>query len=446
MALSIDEILALSPDASSSKAARGLTSTSQWPQLGANEAAAWGECQGSGAKPYQTQVDLSGPAFRCSCPSRKFPCKHGLALLLIRAQTPNAFSGEPPPTWVSEWLSSRAEKAQKKEEQNTEKASAPADPLTTAKREAQRWKRIEDAAIELQRWLGDLVARGLGALNPETLKNWETMAARMVDAQAPGLGQKITEAAAGVNANEQWPDRTLHRLGLIHLACEALARRTVLAPSVQADLRALVGWPYDRTEVLESGEHVEDGWTVLGSITEERDGKLVERRVWLHGQRTGRWALLLEHAFGGRGFEQPWLVASCTEATLVFFPGGSALRALVANVSTVKSATANPPLPPQTLNDEWDVIAARVAQCPWILLHPLIMSDATIVRDRQVCAAVTEGRALTLGLDAANTWTLLAATGGRAHHIVGEWNGFTFKPLSAWYDDPARIVWQYGSR
>jgi uncharacterized Zn finger protein len=25
-------------------------------------------------------VDLSGPAFRCTCPSRKFPCKHGLAL------------------------------------------------------------------------------------------------------------------------------------------------------------------------------------------------------------------------------------------------------------------------------------------------------------------------------------------------------------------------------
>lgn len=43
-----------------------------------------GDCKGSGKQPYQTSVDFSDPAqpvFRCSCPSRQFPCKHGLALL-----------------------------------------------------------------------------------------------------------------------------------------------------------------------------------------------------------------------------------------------------------------------------------------------------------------------------------------------------------------------------
>ncbi len=34
------------------------------------EAAVCGLCQGSGKNPYQTQIDLIGPAFRCSCPSR----------------------------------------------------------------------------------------------------------------------------------------------------------------------------------------------------------------------------------------------------------------------------------------------------------------------------------------------------------------------------------------
>jgi SWIM zinc finger len=42
----------------------------------------WGLCAGSGKRPYQTVVDLTGPAYKCSCPSRKFPCKHALALLL----------------------------------------------------------------------------------------------------------------------------------------------------------------------------------------------------------------------------------------------------------------------------------------------------------------------------------------------------------------------------
>ena len=39
--------------------------------------------QGGGRTPYQMSVGLTGPAFECTCPSRKFPCKHGLALLLL---------------------------------------------------------------------------------------------------------------------------------------------------------------------------------------------------------------------------------------------------------------------------------------------------------------------------------------------------------------------------
>jgi len=43
-----------------------------------------GECKGSGKSNYITSVDFiepDAPVCRCSCPSRQFPCKHGLALL-----------------------------------------------------------------------------------------------------------------------------------------------------------------------------------------------------------------------------------------------------------------------------------------------------------------------------------------------------------------------------
>ena len=97
------EVLAMSPDAASSKAAKGLQSISKWPSVGSDEVAVWGECQGSGSKPYQTQVDLSGPAFKCSCPSRKFPCKHGLALMLLRAAGQVPEGGAAQPEWVSNY-------------------------------------------------------------------------------------------------------------------------------------------------------------------------------------------------------------------------------------------------------------------------------------------------------------------------------------------------------
>ncbi|MGH3171654.1 MAG: SWIM zinc finger family protein, partial [Trebonia sp.] len=69
----------LAPDGSSARAARGLAKAAPWTGTGATDDAVWGLCQGSGANPYQTVVDLTGPAYKCSCPSRKFPCKHGLA-------------------------------------------------------------------------------------------------------------------------------------------------------------------------------------------------------------------------------------------------------------------------------------------------------------------------------------------------------------------------------
>lgn len=44
----------------------------------ADETLIFGDCYGSGSKPYNTSVDLSGETavFRCSCPSRQIPCKH----------------------------------------------------------------------------------------------------------------------------------------------------------------------------------------------------------------------------------------------------------------------------------------------------------------------------------------------------------------------------------
>jgi hypothetical protein len=441
MALSTEGVMALAPDEASAKAARGLISPSKWPLLGVNEVAAWGECQGSGAKPYQTQVDLSGPAFRCSCPSRKFPCKHGLALLLLKAQSPDLFQASQAPDWVSQWLESRVEKAQKKEERQTEKAAAPIDPQAAAKREAQRWQRMEGAAQELQLWLVDQLTRGLGSLNADVLKSWQTMAARMVDAQAPGLGQRVREAAAGVQQGDDWPERTLTRLGLLQLACDALARRTSLSPALQAELRVVLGWPLDKTEVLATGEQVTDRWTVLGVGTDEREGKLTERRVWLHGQQSGRRALLLEHAFGGRGFEQAWLTGTSQQGTLAYFPGASALRATVVDAP---GAAQGALWPVTSSHDEWQWVARRVAASPWVGLHPMVIDAGVVVATGERKWVISGGQALPLSVGDESMWALLASSGGQPVQLMGEWDGHCLRPLAAWSHAASSPMWHGG--
>ncbi|WP_280315703.1 SWIM zinc finger family protein, partial [Nocardia abscessus] len=100
-----DQVTALAPDASSLSAARKLVN--RWHESGQHGAALWGRCQGSGATPYQTIVDLSGPAYRCSCPSRKFPCKHALSLLLRWAAGEVAATAEPA-DYAASWFGRRA--------------------------------------------------------------------------------------------------------------------------------------------------------------------------------------------------------------------------------------------------------------------------------------------------------------------------------------------------
>ena len=71
--LTSEQITQIAPDAASVKAAKGL-GLSKWVLLEQHDHTIWGHCQGSGSNPYQTAVDLSGePAFKCSCPSHKFP-------------------------------------------------------------------------------------------------------------------------------------------------------------------------------------------------------------------------------------------------------------------------------------------------------------------------------------------------------------------------------------
>ena len=88
-----------------------MASIKKWVTLGQDESFAWGECQGSGAKPYQVRFDLSDAASKCSCPSRKFPCKHALGLMLILTSTAGAIPKAPMPAWVTEWVASRTERA-----------------------------------------------------------------------------------------------------------------------------------------------------------------------------------------------------------------------------------------------------------------------------------------------------------------------------------------------
>lgn len=119
--------LTLSEDAVHAvQAARGLIRKQAFVKPGVSADGTWllAECQGSGKQPYEVSIDLADsaqPTFRCSCPSRKFPCKHGLGLLLLYASSPDQFKPREP---SADLIAQREKKAARAEKQ-AEKATTP---------------------------------------------------------------------------------------------------------------------------------------------------------------------------------------------------------------------------------------------------------------------------------------------------------------------------------
>jgi hypothetical protein len=167
-----ERVLGLAPDAASAKAASGLAHASKWTSLGRSDVALWGEVQGSGKDPYRARVDLRDAATKCSCPSRKFPCKHGLALLLMHAAAPGTAAVGSPPDWVAEWLASRAEREEARAAREAKADATPADPAAQARRAAAREGKVAAGLDELRAFLDDVVRQGLASAHAAATSPW----------------------------------------------------------------------------------------------------------------------------------------------------------------------------------------------------------------------------------------------------------------------------------
>lgn len=441
--LTSEQIIALAPDTSSASAGRGLANTRKWANLGQSDLAVWGECQGSGKDPYRVQIDLREPAFRCSCPSRKFPCKHGIGLLLLLANQPAAIPNGAPPAWVSEWLSKREQSAQKK----AETKAAPSDPNAEARRTAAqnravaaREAKVAAGLADLERWLRDQVRQGLATLQGQGTRPWDAMAARMVDAQAPGLA-RLLRAAGGISASgEGWQGRLLERLARIHLLIEGYKRRDTLPPDLLLELRTQIGWPQDQ-DMVRAGPAVSDSWLAVGQRVEEED-QLRVQRTWLLGLETGQAALLLFYAPQNQPLERSLVVGTALAGDMAFFGGTYPLRALMTERRAQPvTATELPGYP--TIDAGMLAYSAALARNPWLEQFPIALRQITpLLIDGRWLVRDSAGHVLPLRIRGAQGWRMLALSGGRPLDLFGEWDGQILAPLSLWADGRVRHLRQ----
>ncbi|MBN9385645.1 MAG: SWIM zinc finger family protein [Chitinophagaceae bacterium] len=435
MDLSEEQILTLAPDESSKKSGKDLANPAKWVSKGISTRALWGECQGSGSKPYQTQIDLTNLAFKCSCPSRKFPCKHGLGLLLLSARQPALFQQTEEPAWVSEWLNKRIEKEEKKIEKK--EAAAPVDEAAQAKRQQARQQKVADGITELLLWIKDQVRSGIHIAPAKTPAWWENMARRMVDAQAPGLAGMIRTLGNTNFFREGWQSEYIDQLLRIYLVSEGYQRLDQLDPGLKDDINSHIGFTINQEELKET-EGSLDTWLVLGKQITEDEG-LTTERYWLFGTTTRKYALILQFLVRGQGAQLSLTPGLFIRAELVFFPSAAPLRALIKRQVQADAAGEGEGFA------DWQQLTAATAATAGILPfaneRPFVVQRLIPIRhggqwwlkdDRQTMMPVKE--------NFRKIWRVLALSGGQPLNMALIGREKTFEPIGVWHDHQYKMI------
>jgi hypothetical protein len=429
------QVEALAPDPASLRNARAAAG--QFTATGLTGDILWGLCRG-----YQVAADLAGPAYKCSCPSRKIPCKHVLGLLLRWSASgvssgsgsadpaveagpsdpaPGSVSADPVPGFVAAWQAARAARAARST------VSAP-DPVAAAKRAQGRADRVAGGMAELRRWLDDQIGQGLAAAGRAGPQPFETMAARLVDAQATGAANTVRRLGGFAGVGPQWADRLLGELALLRLLVAGHSRLDTLDPALAATVRSRVGFPTPTEEVL-AGPRVTDRWQVLGQV-ETDDGALTSRRTWLHGAG-GRFALVLTFAAPGRPLPADLIPGTEFRGDLCFHPGAAPLRAIVAERASAAEPFGSPD-GAGTIRAALSRWASLLAADPWRSDAPMLLSSVRPTPDGHLVDA--EGSALPLAPGHRSPWWLFAAAGAAPATVAAEWSPAGLRPLAAWVD------------
>ncbi|WP_067571232.1 SWIM zinc finger family protein [Nocardia acidivorans] len=480
-----DQIAALAPDAASLTAARKLRG--KWSGSGQHDTALWGLCQGSGSRPYQTIVDTAGPAYKCSCPSRKFPCKHALSLLLVWSE------GDIPATdaiadFAAEWLHGRAAREAKK----ADPESNPARKTNSATAD-QRRARVTAGLADLDMWLTDQIRTGLAAADRSPTA-FETVAARMVDAQAPGIAATLRQLPRAATRSD-WPRLLLREYARLHLLATAHHRLDALSPALQASVRTHIGYPTP-AESIRTEPAVRDTWMVLGARTTVEDN-LYTRRIWLRGRTSGHWALIVDHHFGSPSFPQDTPAPGFQiEADIHYYPGANRLRAVWgtrhtlpdpfttvpdtrtrthgaaaefgdqrdANAEAARHAAGTAPRAEDHADTEiegrtgaepaadkvtaphagerpWGIAVAledharAVGADPFVRSWPVFLADVTPIHNESGWwVAESNGTSLPIAVGDGEPWRLLGLSGGHPLGVVGEWTAEGLVPVAALCD------------
>ena len=416
-----EQVLSLASDAATAKKA---ANKSKWSNQGADDQSIWGEYKGSGKKPYFTVIDLNGPAFKCTCPSRKFPCKHSIGLFLLYVTDPDFFTSKDVPEWVTQWLDKRRQKTTKKDKEQTPEQKAKSD-ASKAKRQEKRLKMMQSGLDDLEIWIQDIVRQGLGNLRTDDYGFWEDQGRRMTDAQMKGIANLIQEVREML-PQSNWMELVLERLAELYLLIQAFRNRDKFPPELQKDIMTWVGVNIKKEEIIEQ-KGIVDNWAVL-AVNENQEDLFTTRKTWLWGQKEKRFALLLDFY---RDAPQNPLVAGIAHNTeVIFYPSALPVRALLKNMPD-NNHQITEPKGFESFSGFLDHYATDYQKVPFHWSSPCIIHQVRAAeQDGDFFLLDNQGNQIPLSRSYSKKWKILSLSGGHPFTIFGEWQNYHLEPLS----------------
>ncbi len=476
MGLTLAQIEALAPDQPSLAAAGKLLKPSAWPLLArdAEGTVVWGEAQGSGSAPYRLSFSPLDNGYKCTCPSRKFPCKHILALMWQFVEHGARFQPGDPPPWVAEWLAKRkaggrvvtpaegeAAKPKAPASLALAQAEAPADATTEpaeaaepeaedpqaavrrAKAQAAREAGIIEALDALDVWIGDRLREGLATFPPRATAACRAAAQRLVDGKAAGLALMLDQLPLTLFGLPEplRADFVVGELGKLHLIAAAYRRQEALPAPLRAELRRTVGWMQNRTQLLEdpAAPRRRARWTVAGTRIVVQPDRLKRIETWLAAE-DGATAMLADFVpIAGGSTAPPFAPGERFEAELIYYPSSAPLRAIVSERGASVPDAHGPPAG-LSVADALATHHARLAALPWLRDDLLVLGGVRLAEAGGVLLLTADDGGPALPLAPAQEEAALPLAGMDLAGAAAIWDGRVATLLAAdtalgpWFD------------
>ncbi len=184
LSITDDFIDRVAPNPEAARSGRGLVLQDKFQQLSrsADDSLLFGYCAGSGKQPYLCSADFlaaDSPIFRCTCPSRQFPCKHSLGLLFAVVQGKEFSPAEIPAELAAKRSKSQANSKPKNAANQTLKKVNQSALLKKIQAQLSGIDLLEKLTLDLARL-------GIGNMNARHAHEIEEHAKQLGNAYLPG--------------------------------------------------------------------------------------------------------------------------------------------------------------------------------------------------------------------------------------------------------------------